>query len=252
MIMNYQQAALRLLWLTICLPLFVVFLPQAIYVKRTTLRLPEAQGQPFSQDNKENATHLLHVGESTVAGVGVTTLTTGLTSNIAKTLSARLNRPTSWSVFGENGIRMKGLIQALPSAIDKLPKSNEFDLVIITMGVNDSTKFTSIKQWRTSLAESVTILGPMTHGPIYFTQVPPLSQFPALPSPLRNLLGVRSKILDNELKAFCNEHKNVHYVGSEVQVDREMMAEDGYHPSELGYQQWADQIAGQIEQIQFN
>lgn len=247
-IMKYQQAALRILWVTICLPLLVVFLPQAIYVKKTTLRLPEAKGQPFSQENNENPIQLLHVGESTVAGVGVETLTSGFTSNIASALSNTLSRPTAWSLFGENGIRIKGLNQVLAKEITKLPKAGSYDLAIVTMGVNDSTKFTTIKQWRTSLAESARIITQVTQGPIYFTQVPPLGQFPALPSPLKNLLGVRSKMLDNELKAFCEQNHNIHYIGSEVQVEREMMAVDGYHPSELGYQQWAGQIAEQIKQ----
>ena len=254
--MKAQQTYLRIFWLIICLPLFVVFLPQAIYVKRTTLRLPEAAGQRFKLVNANNPLRLIHVGESTVAGVGVDSIEKGFTANLALAISELKQRPISWALFGENGIRIKGLNQILPSELQNLDRQTEkekgtsrYDLAVVTMGVNDSTKFTSIKQWKKSLKENVEILRAVTDGPIYFTQVPPLAQFPALPSPLKNLLGIRSQILDNELKQFCELQLNVYYIGSEMQVGEGMMAIDGYHPSELGYQRWAQTIAAQITHL---
>lgn len=248
-----QQTLLRILWISVCLPLFAVLLPQAIYVKRSTIRLPEAKGERSSQLSHDNALHLLHIGESTVAGVGVASIDSGFTANIAKAISANTNTPTAWSLFGENGIRISELGSRLPQEIQKLTISHkrpdiktQYDLAIVTMGVNDSTKFTSVKQWRAGLIDTVKVLKANTIGPIYFTQVPPLWQFPALPSPIKHLLGLRSLILDNELKAFCEQHDGVYYVGSELQVEKGMMAIDGYHPSELGYQQWALKIADQI------
>jgi lysophospholipase L1-like esterase len=251
--MNSQQIILRIIWVTMCLPLLVIFLPLAVYVKRTTIRLPEAEGKRSNQLDDENAIRLLHIGESTVAGVGVKSIASGFTVKIASTISAHTNTSVTWSAFGENGIRLHELNARLPEEIEKLAancsrsaQNKDYDLAIVTMGVNDSTKFTSVKQCRSALIDTIKILKANTDGPIYFTQVPPLWQFPALPSPLKQLLGIRSLILDNELKAFCNQNNNVYYVGSKMNVEKEMMAIDGYHPSELGYQQWAEQITDQI------
>jgi lysophospholipase L1-like esterase len=260
--MNIQHICLRALWLLLCLPLFVLFIPQALYVKRTTIRLPQALGRSFGQTspkannndynigNKE-AIRLLHVGESTVAGVGVGHLKSGFTVNLAAALGEDLDRQVDWSLFGENGIRLRELSQRLPAELDQLNNlkqlgDDQYDLAVITMGVNDSTKFTSVKQWRTSLEQSIKLIRYATKGPIFFTQVPPLAQFPALPVPLKYLLGLRSTILDTELRQLCGQSEGVFYLGSRLQVAPEMMAIDGYHPSELGYQHWAKQISPQI------
>jgi lysophospholipase L1-like esterase len=258
-LMNIQHTCLRVIWLLLCLPLFVLFIPQALYVKRTTIRLPDADGKPFGKTNtiissKDDKTsnndliRLLHVGESTVAGVGVEHLKSGFTVNLAASLSEDMGRQVFWSLFGENGIRVSELKQKLTAQLEqlntlKLLGENQYELAVVTMGVNDSTKFTSVKQWRTSLEQSIKLIRYATKGPIFFTQVPPLAQFPALPAPLKYLLGLRSTILDTELKQLCDQSEGVFYLGSSLQVAPEMMAIDGYHPSELGYQHWARQIS---------
>jgi lysophospholipase L1-like esterase len=186
-----------------------------------------------------------------VAGVGVEHLKSGFTVNLAAALSKDINRQVSWSLFGENGIRLSELNQKLTAQLEplntlKLLGENQYELVVVTMGVNDSTKFTSVKQWRASLEHSIKLIRYATKGPIFFTQVPPLAQFPALPVPLKYLLGLRSTILDTELRQLCGQSEGVFYLGSRLQVAPEMMAIDGYHPSELGYQHWARQISPQI------
>lgn len=250
--MKVSHSLLQLVWVVICLPMFILCLPQAILVKRNTIRLPEATGTRQRLSKDTSALHILHIGESTVAGVGVEDINQGLTANIAKQLSKVQNTPVSWSAFGENGIRLAGLNQLLPNTIRELTEKSipepRFDLAIITMGVNDSTKFTSLKQWRASIQDTIQSLKPHMQGPLFFTQVPPLAQFPALPSPLKYVLGIRSTLLDYELQKICTKTKNVHYIGSKLQVTTNMMAIDGYHPSELGYQHWAKQVAAQIHE----
>ena len=63
--------ALRISWL-LSLPMLILILPQALYIKKTTLRLSEAAGpkRGLLSGHGPNL-RLLHVGESTVAGVGV-------------------------------------------------------------------------------------------------------------------------------------------------------------------------------------
>lgn len=224
--------------------MLLLCLPQAIYIKRTSIRLPEASGQQFSVNNDKAKFKLLHIGESTVAGVGVNTLEEGFSANIANSLGQIVQHPIAWQMLGQNGIKLKGLNELLAQQLN--PADDQFDLAIVTMGVNDSTKFTSIKQWQIQIDQSINQLKHYTHGPIFFTQVPPLAQFPALPALLKYLLGLRSIIMDLALKAKCCEHKNVYHLRSTLKVDKEMMAIDGYHPSKLGYQHWAKQISGPI------
>ena len=61
-----------------------VVIPLALYTRRTTVRLPEASGEPRGQWGKgAPATRLLVIGESTAAGVGTAHHRQGLASQLA-------------------------------------------------------------------------------------------------------------------------------------------------------------------------
>lgn len=228
----------KLLWWP-CLPLLLVIFPQALYVKRTTLRLPEATGSRTHKP-ESSAVNLLHVGESPVAGVGIKHLEQGITAQLGEQLSTRIKQDVAWQVIAQNGITIK----ELNSLLAEQPIEN-YDLALITMGVNDTTKFTSLKKW----LEQLNQLRSQLNGPIIFTQVPPMAQFPALPAPLKYIIGFRAHLLDLELQRFCKKTDGVYYVGSKLRVEKEMMAEDGYHPSALGYENWAAQLLPDVEEI---
>lgn len=247
--MNLKVRLLNILWLSVGLPALMLCLPQAIYVKRHTIRLPEATGQRINQLNSDASISILHIGESTVAGVGVDEIEQGLTANIANRLSSAFRQPVGWAVIAENGIKIKDLHQKLA---DQHYQPNAFNFSIITMGVNDTTKFTTLKTWQASIISTIELISKKTDGPIFFTQVPPLSKFPSLPAPLKYLLGFRAHILDTLLQSICWQFDHVHYIRSEVQVDKQMMAIDGYHPSQLGYENWSEQVAKGIVDARLN
>lgn len=240
--MSFKIRALQTLW-WLSSPFLLLCLPQAIYVKKTALRLPEAQGdREFTIGRTESSLlHLVHFGESTVAGVGVDQVSQGFTHHLAKSLiKLELSAQLSCKVVGENGIRFEALNQ-------HINRFNEYiDIAVITMGVNDTTGLSSLKTWRENLQLAIHTLQSKGAKQIFFSHVPPMAQFPALPKPLRYLLGLRATLLNTQLEAICRELSNVHYLHSELDVESEYMARDGYHPSELGYQEWAKQIAPQM------
>jgi len=233
----------KIIW-WVSLPLFLLLIPQAIYVKRTTLRLPEADGERAHQPQNAQL-NMLHAGESTVAGVGVQNLKQGLTAQLANQIKDHSNKEVAWHIYGVNGIKIKELNIVLEQCCPK----KHYQFAIITLGVNDTTKLTSLKNWHHQLKNLVRIVQKESEIPVIFTQVPPMAQFPALPAPLKYFLGLRSHLLDLELQRFCHHTKDVFYVGSELEVAREMMAEDGYHPSALGYENWAARLLPDITQI---
>ena len=233
---------LKSIWLA-SLPLMPLVFPQALYVKRTTLRLPEAQGPRCFNEPKNAKLSLLHVGESTVAGVGVDEIQQGFTHHLAQSLANHTNIESSqlaYHVCGENGIRL----DALNSNISELPTG--FDVAVVTMGVNDCSKFTGLKKWRNNIHTCIKSLKEKTHGPIFFTQVPPMADFPALPFPIKNILGLRATLLDKELQKICLNYDQVHHLNVDVPLEDNMMARDGYHPSAKGYEAWAQLIAPSI------
>lgn len=235
---------LQLSWYLLT-PVFLLCIPQALYVKRTAVRLPEAKGQK-TENFGSHGKHLtfLHFGESTVAGVGVKTFKQGFSAQLCQTLSVGISQSSpqrvKCSITGQNGIRFQALN-------DLIAQQNETaDFAIITMGVNDTTGLTAVKYWQEEIYRSIELLNKKGITQIFFTQVPPMVQFPALPAPLKYFLGLRAHILNTELRRICKQTHDCTYVGSKLLVEKEMMAEDGYHPSEKGYHAWAEQITPQI------
>ena len=226
---------LKSVWL-FSLPLLLVVLPQAYFVRRSTPRMQEATG-PRKRIKTKSALNLLHLGESTVAGVGVDHISEGFTVQVVQELVNNLNQQVNWEVLGVNGICMKDLLNELRQST-----SIDHDLAIVTMGVNDTTGLTPLYQWRRQLIEMIFLLKKNGVNKIFFTHVPPVEQFPVLPVPLNYFLGIRAQLLDLEVKHVCELHTDVEYLGTELKIERQMIAEDGYHPSALGYRHWAKRL----------
>ncbi|PZQ42907.1 MAG: lysophospholipase [Ectopseudomonas oleovorans] len=216
------------LWWLATVPLLPLALPLALNTRRTALRLPVAQGEPSG------------VGESTVAGVGVTHFDQSLASCLAAALAERLGRPVRWRACGENGI-------TAPEAHERLlPQAlmEPADLALLVFGVNDTTHLTPSKRWLQSLAGMAAALGEQGCH-VAFSGVPPLQHFSALPWLLRQLMGWRARLLDAELQGLAQRLGALH-CRLDLPFEAHYLAEDGYHPSAMGYRRWADGLAERL------
>ncbi|AOY88369.1 GDSL family lipase [Marinobacter salinus] len=226
-------------WLTTAL-LFPVLLYQGKQARRTTPRLPEAGGSPSGQYGEDSpARRILVIGESTAAGVGVETHEQGLASQLARQIYKRTGQTIAWHTFGVNGIRLGALIRELETA--ELP---EADVVLLSMGVNDTTGFTPRYRFRRQLRELRGLLAPRYPGPILLLSVPPMHLFTALPSPLRYVMGWRARQLDKLYIRLARQYpQDFSYVNYPVVTDPELLASDGYHPGQKGYRYIAEALA---------
>ncbi|HCR46347.1 MAG TPA: GDSL family lipase, partial [Marinobacter hydrocarbonoclasticus] len=159
-------------WLTTAV-LFPVLLYQGMRTRQTTPRLPEASGSPFGQYGEgEPARCILVIGESTAAGVGAQTHDQGLASQLARELHKGTGQTIAWHTFGVNGIRLNALNRALEQT--DLP---EADVVILSMGVNDTTGFTPRKRFRQQLLDLRELLQARYPAPLMLLSVPPMHLF---------------------------------------------------------------------------
>lgn len=227
------------------LPLLSVIIRQGKSVKANTLRLPEAGGLRHSviscTDIKaEHTRALLHIGESTVAGVGVDHFEQSLTVNIVRDLNATSNQRWLWQAIGKNGAAIRELNEQI--CLSELRYSP--DVILLTMGVNDTTSLTRTDAWQKGLIDCVhSITSTINSSPkICVTQVPPMHLFPALPFPLNVFLGIRAKQLDHRLRQVCLQEHWTHLT-IEMPLQKEWMAEDGYHPNAEGYKLWAEKVS---------
>lgn len=224
------------------LPLLLVTAPLAIRARRRATRLPEAPGPRTgcAGEGSQSPLQLLVVGESPVAGVGVSDSALGLPAQLAIALSRRLGRPVAWQALGWNGIRMNGLVRALDQSA--LPRA---DVVLWLGGVNDTTAMTQLGHWR----EQVQSLGQMlergSRGRLWFCQVPPMEHFTGIPQPFRFGFGLRASLLDRQMARVCQQWG---WSRTAIQLPRvpEMLAEDGFHPSAAGCEQLAGYLADEL------
>ncbi|WP_321350846.1 SGNH/GDSL hydrolase family protein [Halopseudomonas oceani] len=227
-----------------------LLLPQAIWVKRTALRLPDAQ-QPWQglvtapDGSSDRPLKLLLVGESTVAGVGVERQEQALTGQLASQLAQQFGRPVQWQAAGRNGAVAADCLQdLLPPALEQ-----RWDIALIVLGVNDTTHLTSRPRWRRTLQCLIEQLGRCS-GQVMLTEVPPLGHFRALPQPLRGWFGLRAGLMDADLRRVAHSC-GARYLSLDMPFEPGYLARDGYHPSAAGYQQWAAGIVRQLSSSTF-
>ena len=106
-----------------------------------------------------------------------------------------------------------------------------------------------MKRWRQNIDAISTLLSDKFGcETILFTALPPIHCFPALPQPLRALLGYRAWLLNQALADSVTARANadILYVsalnvsGTMTDIQQSgLMAEDGFHPSTKGYEIWA-------------
>ena len=236
------------------LPLLPLIIRQAKTVKRDTLRLPEATGLRHSEEPKlqqpQPSLLLRHLGESTVAGVGIRIINNGLTACIARAL-ANEHQGVHWQALAQSGIRAADLAEMSKNhQQQQTPPSNQHAVLLITLGVNDTTGLTSSQQWRQQLQQIIRYESSHLprNTPVVFTQIPPMQNFPALPTPLNRFLGLRAWQLDKHIQGLCKKN-GWHHVPIALPLQAQWMAEDGYHPNAEGYVRWGEGIAEKIRQL---
>lgn len=212
---------------------------QGRYTRKKVGRLPDAEGASEGKFGGEtDSVKLLAIGESTVAGVGARTHETALTGQFAKHLSNKIGKTVEWFAVGKSGIRAGETIDEL---VPKIP-GVKFDYIMLGLGGNDVLKLSSPRKWRRDMTKLIGILKEKNpSAKIFITNAPAVRLSPALPQPIKFLLGHLSAMHDRNTKEFTREMENVFYFHQPTEVIEDFFA-DGLHPSEKGYDVWSETI----------
>lgn len=221
-----------------------LILPQAIYARWRTPRLPEAK-EP-AEGRSPSALYpplkLGFIGESTIAGVGAFDMKNALTGSTISALEQHYC--VKWSIVGHNGIRIAELTPFLTGEF-----LAEKQVIVVAIGANDTTKLTRFSDWVDGLHKFIAEVRSHTDAPIIFSQLPPMHLFTALPQPLRMVVGRRAKLFDKALRTVCETTDSCHYLLLNFEPKPGYLATDGYHPSELAYKEWGERLAIFIHKI---
>ena len=191
---------------------------------------------------------LLAIGESPVAGVGVQRQEQAITAQFAQALAERTHRPVAWRAFGQNGATIRetlAILEAPPADRAEPPATGPVQVLLLACGVNDSTAFRSVQRYRQDLEDLLALASKRWQPTLTIVAgVPPLQVFPALPQPLRVVLGLKAAALNQVTKDVAQGRPDTLYVPMVNALDTpEWMAADGYHPSAEGVCHWAMQLA---------
>ncbi len=232
---------------------------QGKYTRRTTPRLPEAAGARQGRIAEGAAPgptiKLLAIGESPVAGVGVSHQTEAITYRFAHALAKQRACNVAWQALGKKGLTVAQANQQLLPQLPQLSQSAAArqDVVLIAFGVNDTSSFCSQRAYLHDLRAMVMqVLAHSQPSLILLSSVPPVGRLPALPQPLRLVLGLKARSLDQVTFALAASLQKdgfsmVHYVPLGVDLtDQRLVASDGYHPSSHGCEMWAQQLVREV------
>lgn len=252
-----------------------VYLYQGRKIKRDTVRLPEPNGERHGHvslpeptgtvKNKRKPTlNLMIVGDSAAAGVGSQTQQEALVGKLIPILAQQSDICTQfdelvWSLQATTGHTSFDILRRLYVLP---PPSQPVDVMVLSVGVNDTTSNVSVHKWQQQIKDIIAI-AQRKFGvrELIFLSLPPMAQMPAIPAPLNNFVGAKASILDKVLQQECAANDSVTYMATdfprmiEEHANGEpidiavMFASDGFHPSSLMYGYWAQQLAERIIQV---
>lgn len=226
--------------------LFPFLLWQGWNAKRRIPRLTPAKGPNFGDIPGGNSLHLLVLGESTVAGVGIEEYRDSLAGQIASILAGKTGKRIRWEAIGESGITAGEARRKLQV---RLPAASP-DIIVIALGANDAIGMSTRKKWTKDLLGFIAVCRNLYPGiPIFLAGVPPIGIFPSLPWSLRFIFGWKARLLDQASSLLSNLGEKIFHVPMRrirtIPTDG-IFCSDGFHPSEEGCRIWAEEIADSI------
>lgn len=262
-----------------------IYLYQGRKVKRNTLRLPEPEGIRCGRiklnvakndgNDDQQTLSLMIVGDSAAAGVGSRTQQDAL---IGKLIPEIKQQALANEAFGQQFNDLTWSLQATTGhtsfdilrRLYLLPKpAQPVDVMVLSVGVNDTTKNVSTAQWQQQIEAIIAIAQrKFVVQHLIFVRLPQMAQMPALPAPLNSFVGAKALKLDEILQQICNDHDGVTYMATDfarmmdehaaeytngAPIDISVMfADDGFHPSSVMYGYWAQQLAELIVELLTN
>jgi lysophospholipase L1-like esterase len=228
--------------LAVKLALSPLLAAQAVVTRVRMPRLPEAAGARRGRVGQGPALRLLITGDSSAAGVGVVHQRLALAGRLPGLLARRGGWQVQWQLLAQSGLSSAQTL-ALLQAID-VPQA---DIVLAVTGVNDVVEQVPSHKAvaaRAALADHCRNALGALH--VVFAPLPPVHQMHGLPQPLRWVAGHDARRHDRALARWAATRGDVSYVPVPLQLNRGVLASDGFHPGEPVYRQCALAMAEHI------
>ncbi len=222
---------------------FPIYIWQGLGVRSNSVR----HAPPFPQQvkairGKGKPIRLLLVGDSSAAGVGVKQIEKSLGGHLIKYCAEKSVRPVTIRIAGCNSATASQIRDYVVPNIEFEP----FTHVILNIGTNDAKNFHTRRRFRREFGTLLYALNSrFPDARIIWSGIFDMSQVPALPSLLANILGIRSRLLMQCGRILCDE-RLVEIPDGKWDASKENFSSDGFHASKKGYREWAELLAEHI------
>jgi acyl-CoA thioesterase-1 len=187
------------------------------------------------------------LGDST--GVGVGAREGGYVSRLFNRLSERrpASKLTNLCVSGATtGDLVRGQLER---GVGMNP-----DLVTVGIGINDIGHGLTVDQFGTNYEKILSTLREKTHAQIVVTNIPDISSGPRIPGSLRSQYQQQIMKFNERLEEIAKRHDvtvfDMYTVSKdELPLHPEYFSSDGFHPSDEGYEMWANQMWPTLEHV---
>lgn len=185
---------------------------------------------------------MVWLGDSTAAGVGATSPERAVPRRVA----AALHRPVELTDLAVSGDRVADVVADQVGHLEALHP----DVVLVSVGANDVVHLTSRADFRATYER---IVDSVPHDALLvLLGVPDMGAPPRFAQPLRAIVALRGRQLDDVARGVARDAGAVYVdiagkTGPTMRSDTaRYFAEDRYHPSDDGYDLWADAVLEQL------
>ena len=218
----------------------IIFFPilvfQVVKVRLSALRLDDPVGRRNGVSGQGPALRLMIVGDSSAMGVGTSHQEEALLGHMRKRLSQ--TNTVYWSVDAKTGATTADTIARLQDS-----QHQKFDVVSVSLGVNDITGLVPLWVWRRRYATLLDLIAfKFEADVICVSGIPKMQYFPLLPQPLRWVVGAQAHRFDLALRKLVTSRAGCRYVGVDFEPDVSRMSPDGFHPGPKIYAEWGSRV----------
>jgi lysophospholipase L1-like esterase len=226
--------------LALIAPLAPLLWAQGVHTRRKTVVLPEPPGPRSGRTGAGPMLRLLIAGDSAAAGVGVDHQDQALSGQLQALLAPRF--ALHWELIARTGhttADLLGRLQAEPA--------QPFDVVVLSLGVNDVTGLVPLQRWVKQQRALVTLLKERFGArQVLVGAVPPMGEMLAMPQPLRAVMGQRAALFNAALTQALREQRHCQILRLQKSGQPGALARDGFHPGGATYRAWAAEVALRI------
>ena len=188
------------------------------------------------------------LGDSTVEGVAATSARHTYVGRLHERLREIYPSARAENLGVSGAVSADVLARQLPRAVKLAP-----DLVTLSVGPNDITSGVRVEDYERRIDRILGTLARETHALVVVNLIPDLAVTPRFARSDRRDVVTRLTLRFNEaLEKRAQEHRAEIvdlYLRSRDEVPKrpELIAADGYHPSDLGYARWAELMWTRVE-----